>query len=361
MNIGIITFHWATNYGAILQAYALQEYLLDMGFNVSIINYRPINYKKKLRDFIFTKLFLKHPSTIFEFFKERKLEDFRKEYLNETKLYNSLKELKINPPCFDIYITGSDQVWNEFFTLKGEGSITTSYLLDFGPHKIKRIAYAISFGCDKFKKEASDVVKPYLKNFLAISVREKSGRKILESMGSSNIRILPDPTLLLPAKKYIAIFENSFKIRQEEHKYIFLYLLHGNDFEMTKVKKFLSKKYNITTINKFFQPMTIAEWLGSIFYSKVVVTNSYHGMLFSIIFNKPFIIVLSNRNIQHMNDRFISLLNYFGLNNRIIYKHDVKLINQLIDDDINWKSINFKINSLQLNSKEYFENNLNFK
>ena len=118
MNIGILTFHWSTNYGAVLQTYALQEYLKELGHEVKIINYVPV--KKSIKNCFQYR----NPINILNLLKELKKEQafipFRKKWLQLTKQYNSLSELQNDSPNLDVYICGSDQVWNPYFLAKGE-------------------------------------------------------------------------------------------------------------------------------------------------------------------------------------------------------------------------------------------------
>ena len=130
MNIGIITFHWATNYGAVLQAYALQEKLSQEGHKASFINYYPARYKKNYFNDVLTRHIKQIPKRLREIKKERKIALFREKYLNATKYYSTSAKLKKANFLYDAYICGSDQIWNESFTSKGERKKTFSYFLD---------------------------------------------------------------------------------------------------------------------------------------------------------------------------------------------------------------------------------------
>ena len=126
----IITFHWATNYGAVLQAYALQNFLQETGDEVAIIDYTPDNLKKTFLRAVLTKP-TKYAKNFAELKKERKISKFRKKYFKLTKLYKSNAELKAEKWDHATFICGSDQIWNPYFTLYGEGQKTLSYFLDF--------------------------------------------------------------------------------------------------------------------------------------------------------------------------------------------------------------------------------------
>ena len=165
MKIGILTFHWATNYGAILQSYALQTYLIKCGHEVVIIDYKPKKYDLSLYKIFTSRHLLNLRESIKNLEKEKELAKFRSQHLRLTKRYSSLEELKTNPPQCDIYISGSDQVLNPSFTQYGEGrkSPASSYYLDFGDSSVKRIGYAVSFGCTVYPEKAKQIAQPLLK------------------------------------------------------------------------------------------------------------------------------------------------------------------------------------------------------
>lgn len=351
MKIGILTFHWATNYGAILQAYALQTYLKKMGHDVYIINYRPQAYKKTLfRCFVKKKIWLFF-SYLKEYLKEIKLETFRQKYLNETILYKSLDELKRNPPQFDMYVCGSDQIWNPYFTTKGEGNKPTSaYFLDFGEATVKRIAYAVSFGCKVYPEEASDIARKYISEFQAISVREESGISIVKQLGHENPIKLPDPTLLLAHEDYL--FANTS--HESIQKKVFVYILRNEYKEVYKIISYLKKDYTIDSTNKFFNPNSVEDWVSSIKNASIVITNSFHGAVFSIIFHVPFIVLQASGREAGMNDRFSTLLQALGLENRVLDKIDLNNVNQLLKEEINWHNVDIQLNVLRKDVFSFF-------
>ena len=167
MKIGTITFHWATNYGAVLQAYALQQHLKLNNYETEIINYIPLRVKliqniKRIKN-----------QEIHEFIKEIKLKRFIKQSLTlSRKTYYTNSCLKKKCHKYDVYICGSDQVWNESFALFAEGRPTLSYYLNFVKNDKQRISYATSFGTDKLSSKVANLVKPELEKFKSISVRE---------------------------------------------------------------------------------------------------------------------------------------------------------------------------------------------
>ncbi|HZL09027.1 MAG TPA: polysaccharide pyruvyl transferase family protein [Prolixibacteraceae bacterium] len=351
MKIGILTFHWATNYGAILQAYALQTYLEKLGHEVYIINYKPKQYKKNLLACFSTIRVWSYLSKLKEFLKERELDNFRKSYLNETILYESLNELQKNPPQMDIYICGSDQIWNPYFTTKGEGKPTSTYFLDFGEKDIKRIAYAVSFGCEDYPDAASNIAKGYINNFNAISVRENSGIQIVYKLGFANPIKLLDPTLLLQRDDYN--FANTKQLGIQKRAVV--YILRDELKNLQKFIFYLKKDYQVDTIDNFFNPNSLQEWINGIKNASIVLTNSFHGMVFSLIFHVPFIIILANHSSVGMNDRFKTLLSYLDLQNRMMVDFDIDKINELINEKINWQLIDSQLALLRGDTAKFFD------
>ena len=203
IKIGIMTFHWATNHGAILQAYAMQTYLSkEFHADVQIIDYFPKKYEKNILNCIH----IFHPEITFhnmkELGKEKKLKIFRKKYLNLSKRYFSQNELINSNLDYDVLISGSDQVWNPHYTSNGENRPTFSYYLNFGKNDCIRIAYSVSFGCEDYPKDIIKKSIKYIKKLDFISVREDSGINILNKEKIYKVKKTADPTLLIPRSEY---------------------------------------------------------------------------------------------------------------------------------------------------------------
>lgn len=348
MRIGIITFHWAVNYGAILQTYALQTYLEKKGHEVWIINYKPkkydLNYKKLLSS----------PRTLFSiksFYKERKkdkeLQKFRDAKLNLTRRYFSTEELKNDPPNFDVYISGSDQILNPSFTLCGENKPTSAYYLDFGSESVKRIGYAVSFGCVEYPFKVKLIAEPLLKKFDFISVREITGINILKSMNYTKSDLSPDPTLLLDKIEYDKLID------EKETKiiyYNYVYILR----KFNRYKELEKQIDNIRYSDE--NEYSISKWLANIKNANSVITNSYHGIIFCIKYNIPFIVLLDTKENIGMNDRFYTLLEKIGLIDRIISYDEINLIQKKIQKPIDWNTINDVIKCVKFDINK----NINF-
>ena len=359
MKIGIMTF-WLSedNYGQLLQCFALQKYLRNAGHDAYIIRYDP---KKDNLKTPFWRRILKvfNPVELYEFFSNKKkkkdddwdnqnnpryFEDFRNKYIKQSeRIYFSYGELVKNPPEADIYIVGSDQVWNTF-----NGSINKiinkikAYLLDFGSPSIKRIAYAASFGKEMIDDASIRVFTPLLKRFNYISVREKTGIDICKKCGIDNAEWAPDPTILLDADVYRSMYKNE-TIRKPERSYCFLYYL-GNecDFSLQSIYDWAERK-NLEIIyitgnsrhDKFTKNyLTIPEWICLLEGSEYIITNSYHGVIFALLFEKKFGIIPLKGRDKSMNGRFDSLFELFKIEKRFMYS-DLSVL----DNDIDWPSV----------------------
>lgn len=342
--IGTLTFHWATNYGAVLQAYALQTFLVKNGFDTEIIDYRPgrvlliqrinmIRYRNKAM-----------------FFREKYLKDFRrKEIKLSARKYWNQKALVKAFGNYNTLIVGSDQIWNPSFTLGAEGKTTLSYFFRGAEEKCKRIGYAVSFGTAKVNDDYINDTKEEINKFDSISVRENSGIEILKFY-NRKAKLVCDPTLLLKKEDYEGLISGfQYSIQKT-----FSYILH-DDKEATKIAKIVKKIYRsreeITTFQK-----GMYEWLYNICYSEIVITNSFHGVMMSLIFNTEFIAVLIEGS--GMNDRLITILKYLDLENRIVKKKDDINIAQICAEKIDWDTVNKRIDSFRVVSSKYLLNQI---
>lgn len=312
MKIGIITFHWATNYGAILQSYCLQEYLREQGHHIEIINYKPKQY-----DFSWIKLlsnpkkWLSIPQILLTIKKEKLLIPFREEYLNQTKRFYRECEMTNFSSRYDAIISGSDQILNSYFTLRGEGNSSTSaYFLGFASPNCKCLGYAVSFGCTEYAKQAINIATKWIQKFDCIGLREITGINIISKLQYNKYsQLVPDPTLLYGSKLF-----DDFNIHFTTQKkdYICVYMLRHVIRLGGKVKY----------IDETKKPLTMKEWLSTISSASALITNSYHGMIMAILSQVPFAVLLETGRSSGMNDRFLTLLSKLNLEDRIVYNID---------------------------------------
>lgn len=373
--VGIITL-WGTpvNYGQILQAYALSQYIRSVGFDTFIIRYKDKDsksydswYKKIKRvltgqksiSTIIKRYTCKHEQTANRGFKE-----FGERYLNFTdRLYTSFDDLKENFPPAEFYITGSDQVWGAY------GSINCKkvYLLDFLPEDVKRISYAASFGRNKLNQDEIETFKSALNKFTYISVREESGCKICASLGIDKCKWVSDPTLLLPKETWFSLLRINYK--EVKDKIVLFYILTNdeNNRKIYKIANYLKRKgYIIKYVTSSyyldkkanFNP-TIEEWLSTLDMASLVVTNSYHGTIFSLIFNTPFFFLSKTPVKEGQNSRLQSILNKTKLLDRIVNAYSVDYIKNKLYQDINWEYVNSCLDEQRQNSIDFIKNALN--
>ncbi len=352
-SVGIMTFHWAANYGAVLQAWALQDYLMSLGVAAELIDYVPQGYKASLGRCFKAK----RPSRIIAYFqeyrKEKYLEMFRKKHLYRTSAcYTAKEQLVSNPPQFDLYISGSDQIWNPYYTMKGQKGVTLSYYLDFAPVGAKRISFSSSFGLSHIPDEMKELIAPELRKFGKISVREKTGVDILMSMGIS-ASLTADPTLLLSADSY-----KGFISKKEKKRELFFYCLHGQRKDAIRTVRAYAESENLTLTEDCCKG--IEDWLQQIHEAEFVITNSFHGVVFCILFHVPFVAFEKKEKGMEMGGRLTTLLRSIGLEEHFcsLDKLAAQLQN-LKNKRIDWNAVDHSVELIRENSQSYLHEALN--
>lgn len=319
MKIGILTIHTAFNYGAMLQAYALQAALIKLGFEVQIIDYYSNELERnnlmlevgKSPKQIISYLYAKFNPAI-----QKRISRFNsfRGSLQLTKRYRDKEELYKTPPEFDIYIIGSDQVWNL------ERGFDPFWFLDFVKSKPK-VSYASSFGTATISQIYHEKLNFYLSEFSTISVRETDGVKIIEeATGLSSIQVL-DPTFLLSSEEWTKLAAK----KQVEGEYILAYGFSKSE-KFASLLSNIKKIYNLPVVaipagirypykvDKIISNAGPEEFIALFRDAKVICTDSFHGLAFSIHFRKPFF------TIPHpsRNSRLENLLALFNIKNRQI-------------------------------------------
>jgi hypothetical protein len=325
MKVGILTFHYSNNnYGALLQTYASVQVLKRLGCDSSVIDLLPEELKK--RKSLFRRcigILCRNPFEI-----------FRRRFLPMTYRINKAEDLKKTNALFDAFYVGSDQVWRKEFAQEH----FYHYFLDFVEDEKIKMAYAPSFGKDTLDLSKDELcrIKKLLYRFAALSIREEGGRRLCASSFGLDAPVVLDPTLLLDAKDYNSIIgtDTFFK-----NKYVAIYQL-GNEKTESVAKAFamdhqISVKYiNGRTYHLFHREIRVfpivSEWLAGIRDAEYIVTDSFHGVIFSILYKKNFVCL---QNSFGGNDRLLHLLNMFGLGDRLIcdYK-DVDDLNSIVYD-----------------------------
>lgn len=371
------------NYGQILQGVALQYVLKKLGYIPTTIRYNvdylSLSDRQKLNSigFKMQKLFTDDTSIanhIKRYFFSRKgissnrdfvdrgFDDFKERnlFLSNAE-YNSYNDFIENYNDVYAYIVGSDQVWN-YVALGDRRKI---FLLDFVKFPCKKIAYAVSFGRTKFanRKEKKDFASS-LKTFDAIGVRESSGIEMCSSIGFNAVRLVPDPTFLLTKEQWLALCQVKKSIK---HNLLFVYTLVSNDERIHKyVDYYKSKGYEIVYVSSGAQVDTyenlqasIDEWLYYISAASLVITNSFHGLIFSLNFNTPVLGIARGRNLSAgMNSRMHSILNQLNMINWFTEEYDNAVSDRVLKSNVNWESVNQNIESMRNIGINFLKENL---
>lgn len=338
--IATMTFHWPANYGAVLQAFALQKFLQVHGADTQIIDYIP-------RRVELLKTLCAFKRRDFRFFKKRRmLRRFcTQELCLSSKTYRDNRSLHRLANEYDTIICGSDQIWNEFFTGGAEGKPTFSYYLNFAGERTKRVSYAASFGTRSLKPEIKECITPHLKKFDRLSVRENSGREILKELGFDAV-VTVDPTLLHSHEVYEKLLEG---YQFPQAKKVFTYILHESQHTAQKVCHLVQRRFGQKEEDGSELYIDLRQWLHDLSKAEFVVTNSFHGAVFAVLFHKPFL-VLPVEN-SGMNDRIETLMQALGLSERIV--SDEKTAQERLTQGIDWEDVDARLKVLRKTSETY--------
>lgn len=323
MRIGIFTFHDVPNYGAVLQTYALQKTIQKLGHNCQVIDYRNEYFKKiykpiLLQDLKYKKYFLKKllliPKTLR---RQKKIASFVTQNICLTPETYSKDTLLMVNEKFDCIFAGSDQIWN-----MGINGNDTSYFLDFVNDKNKKNSYAASFARTSFSLEEEQQFRKLLSDFNRISVREIDGQHPLEVLLNQSVDVVLDPTLLLPKMQW----ENMVSAKKGK-PYLLVYLMSPNTEILSYAMQYAAKNDLAVKYISLYEPFgkkgmeiisepTVEEWLSLIHNADFLLTNSFHGVAFSIIFKKNF--MFGRISDAGKNSRITSLLSILEIGQRTI-------------------------------------------
>lgn len=334
--IGILTFQYPENrnFGAILQSYAHLALIKKFNKDVKIINYNPNNYKYmslKVRTLI--KL------------ESRGFKDFFEKFLKISNFNNLEKE---NEKC-DIFVVGSDQVWRAFW-LKEK---VKHYFFDFVDKNKKKIAYAASFGVDFWEgdKKLTEEIKPLIKTFNHISVREESGIDICKNtFGVDGAICVLDPTLMISREDYQPILDDWKDKSHLKKKYIAHMLLDDTE-ELKKESQniadylgaginYIKGKYKKILWKNYFSYNKVSQWLTYLKDAELVITDSFHCTVFSIIFHKKFVVVA---NPERGVARLETLLSKVGLEDRFFTDIKDVMKSGILDKEIDYNEVEKKL------------------
>lgn len=362
--IGLLTMPLNTNYGGIIQLVALQDFLKSKGYETILINRRHQQsfLKRTLTTFVekYSPLdvknlkFRKNMAKDVHAFTKRYVQPISEELFSDDELKKTIKENQL-----DVVIVGSDQVWRIDYMR----DLYQNAFLNFVPSSIKKISYAASFGKREWEFNGkTGEIKNYLNEFKAISVREDSAVDLLkEQFGITTSSLVVDPTLLMSSDYYQKYLDNDVR---KGGKGIFTYVLDKTAFRnevLNRVSSELNMPIHSIAISKDFHEMKqisdyklpkLEDWLRGFYEADFIVTDSFHGTIFSIIFNKPF---LSIANRKRGVTRFTSILKQLEIENRLIFD-DAHFDYALAKKTIDYNAVNQKLNVWREKSKTFLIN-----
>ena len=375
MKIDVITFSRAKNYGGILQAYALYHQLETMGHDVEFIDY--IIEGSNVQD---RSLFVKQMTSksriwgmnvitrwLWGLFYYSKIKadymtfsNFIEERVRFSKKYYSEMELKTDPPIADLYITGSDQVWNSWGSQSPTGrEFDLPFYLSFIKNK-RKISYASSFGRSQLSEKHYKVVKKYLTDYEALSVREVEGQQILAKAGIES-SVVVDPTILCNPK----MWKNMTSRQPVEGNYTLVYQVRYDE-RIAELAKCVTngKKQDLITIcmtqqekhkikGKVLMTPKVEEWLSLIKNADLIITDSFHATVFSLLFHKPFLVNSATR--KGMSGRITHLLKMLDLSEYEMTDFDIENAEKIISNPIEWDRVDYRMEQLRMDSQKWLK------
>ena len=365
MQLKTITCHDVYNHGASLQAYALQTYLSSLGHDVEIIDYKP-DYlsghyslsavsNPKFDKPVVKQLYLlaKLPGRLIALKRKKLFDDFTSQYLHLTpNRYHSNEELKACPPKADVYIAGSDQIWNTLF----RNGRDAAFYLDFAPKTARCITYAASFATKEVVEDYKPFVRKMLQGLDKISLRESVSLPLLVSLGRKDGVAVCDPVFLLSRQQWNELF-----LHQENglEPYLLVYDTGGSSQikeAAIKIAKLRNLKiYNVSAFKLSYADRDYwysgpLDFVRLIRDAEFVISNSFHATAFSLIFHREFCVV--NRT-EAINERMYSLLEQYALHDRML-NNDINIPTEPVD----YKKVQLKLDEFIAASKQYLHDAL---
>lgn len=342
MKIGILTYHRAINYGAVLQAFALNQVLTDKGYDVKIVDYwssdhsilysvsplsiffrKKLRFRKKIKSFLF--FWLTFP---IKFLRKKKFQMFLKSNFQILGPPQYLLGYNIVDDC-DLYIYGSDQIWwyDDFLSFNW---FDGTYWWDFPISQAKKISYAASMWFVSLDVQKKLFIERHLLNFYAISVREEELKVAIQWLTDKPIEKVLDPVFLLSAEQWVALF----CLKKRKKRYVLLYDFLGSKKTRTLAKN-IANVFNIELIeisknisffsafsSNIYRAPSVNQFLDLFYSAEFVVTSSFHWLVFSIIFEKNFYVM----DMWDSSNRALDLLDLLDLQTR--YIDDINLIDE---------------------------------
>ena len=346
MKVSILTYHWEDNYGATMQAYATYKAVEELGYTPEFIDLR-LPYKPRLKSRIVFSL------------KRLRFNKFRKRFFKNlsSKTYWSIEELRKDPPKSDCYLVGSDQTWNPQIAK----SLLPAFFLTFGDDAVKRITYATSIGLNEWEDSpyiTNSEIQTVLQRFTKILLREDSGIRIAkEVFGVAAIQVI-DPVLLFPS-----YHELTGEIQQSE-EIITYKLINDEGFYEIARSVALTMSLPIRSIGsvrrpfgyKASYPESVEGWIKRIAGASVVMTDSFHGTVISLLYHRSFVVYIGD---PKRITRIVSLLTQLGLEDRILTRSNSQdEIRKKVMEPIDWDEVDSRLTTLRKDSLELLRDSL---
>lgn len=365
MKVGLLTYHFSDNYGALYQAFGLRQWFIDRGHNAEFINYHPTYveeggpldrpWKPSLwrKNATILYMWASHiqRSLLGDREQKRGFDAFRRTYLGAAgPRLKTAEDLRAVVGRYDLLVCGSDQIWNPSIQ---RGLDPVYFLAIPGSEDVRKIAYAPSFGRTSIESEHLGELYDLASQLDGISVREETGLGILEDAGISpeRVHVVPDPTILL------GNFDMLAREKTASDEAVFCYALRTDEvirdvagrvaakLELPLVSA-RSSRQRWSDIGEGISPTPI-EWLQRLANSAFVVSNSFHGVALSVLHRKPFIAVKLPGKRAGMNARVENLLDQIGLSWRLVEADDADTAAQLVDKQIDWEAVDSKLADLR--------------
>ncbi len=366
-SIGIITIHKINNYGSVLQAYALQKVCEDLGYKVEIIDYDfPNKFHQNNKYSTASDTQPNEPKWIKALFakalvrQHKGIRLFIDKYQDlSSNKYHKVEDFTANPPAYDVYITGSDQLWSPRHC-NGD----PAFMLYFAPDNALKISYAASIGSNAIPEELKNAYIGLLSRYKHISVRENTGADVIRSLINKKATVVLDPTLLLNKDEWNKVATPKRLVMK---KYILCYFLNytfnafpyvdelamdmqkQTGYEIVRVAR---PPHKLSFINTTYQiGASPEEFLALVRDAEIVLTTSFHGTAFAVNYGKPVFTVVQDRNAS--DSRQVSLMHNLGLDKQVLSIKDK--FPTASDANYNVDNEQTVLNQLRLDSKLYLE------
>ncbi len=351
--IYIATHHRVINFGAVLQSYALQQYLNSLGYENKLILVDKKNIVRKQKNIprliykkfqnIYKKIYRKDIEKC-----EKNFNDFFENYHKTTRMYKDYDELKQNPPTDGMYLSGSDQVFNPLNDMP-------HFFLKFGAPEIKRISYAASVGINDIPQSHKDSFRESLAGFDAISIREEYSKELVKKYYNGDVNVHVDPSYLIQKSEWKKIANNN-STKKLKKPYILVYAIYRPKWLSKYLKKIKHElKCDIVLVSYgsfvplyhdyYVKDAGPREFLDLVDNAKMIISSSYHGNVFATIFKKPFYAVVNPDSPA----RIMSMLELFNLKDRVLTP-DTK-----INLDIDYRYMENKLSEEIERTREYLK------